>query len=188
MAARIPITVDLRGLSFGRNTTVSNVLTPKVRRAPYNENGESNLNTPAELLMLSKMHAVNPNHLDVVECWKGPSHTRALELAMWYQFLHACLHNEVKDYLTEGVVKDLLARSGKSLLSSFREPRRSPSVDCSLQRFYQSTRAVSAAAKPPANISQNRSKRFTSSPIFLSISVASRSASWISTSLMSSTA
>ncbi|KAF3054109.1 hypothetical protein E8E11_011717 [Didymella keratinophila] len=92
MVARIPITVDLRGLMFGRHSSVSAVLTPKVRRGPYNEN-------------------VNPNHLDVVECWKGLSHTQALELAMWYQFLHESLHNEVKDSLTQGIVKHLLARS-----------------------------------------------------------------------------
>ncbi|KAL1646724.1 hypothetical protein SLS61_007638 [Didymella pomorum] len=37
--------------------------------------------------------------------------TMALELALWYQFLHDCLHNEVKHSLTEGIVRNFLARS-----------------------------------------------------------------------------
>lgn len=64
------------------------------------------------------MHVVNPNHLDVIECWKGLSHTQALELALWYQFLYHSLHTEVEESLTEGLVKDLSTRSGKSLFSS----------------------------------------------------------------------
>ena len=90
---------------------------------------------------------MNPNHLDVVECWKGLSHTQALELAMWYQFLHDCLHNEVKHSLTEGIVRDILARSGKSLISHHREVRRSLSIDYSSQRFYQITRTVANTAE-----------------------------------------
>lgn len=93
------------------------------------------------------MHAVNPNHLDVVECWKGLSHTQALELALWYQFLHDCLHNEVKHSLTEGIVRNFLARSGMSLLSHYREIWRSPSIDCSRTRYYQITRTVANAAE-----------------------------------------
>lgn len=57
---------------------------------------------------------MNPNHLDAIECWKGLSHTQAMELAMWYQFLHECLHNEVREILTKDVVEEL-GRSGQSL-------------------------------------------------------------------------
>lgn len=43
LVANIPMSVNLRGLSFGRSVTVSDVLTPTIRRAPYNKNGLSNI-------------------------------------------------------------------------------------------------------------------------------------------------
>ncbi|KAF1928408.1 uncharacterized protein M421DRAFT_420953 [Didymella exigua CBS 183.55] len=54
------------------------------------------------------MYPVNPNHLDVIECWKGLSRTQATELTMWYQFLDECLHNEVREVLSKEVVQDLM--------------------------------------------------------------------------------
>lgn len=32
---------------------------------------------------------------------------------MWYQFLHKCLHNEVREVLSKEVVKDLLESKGR---------------------------------------------------------------------------
>lgn len=99
------------------------------------------LNWLRQQLQNAKMHPVNPNHLDVIECWKGLSHTQALELAMWYQFLHESLHNEVKDSLSKDIVNHLLARSGKSSSHAAEEVDAAPQLivagSISLLRLYQ---------------------------------------------------
>lgn len=61
----------------------------------------------------AKFYSVNPNHLDIVECWKGLSYTQARELAVWYQFLDECLRNEVHEALRKDSVNDLLGSQGQ---------------------------------------------------------------------------
>lgn len=62
---------------------------------------------------------MNPNHLDAIECWKGLSHTQAVELTMWYQFMHDCLHNDVREFLRKEIVRDLLGSSGQFSFSYY---------------------------------------------------------------------
>ncbi|KAJ8105884.1 hypothetical protein OPT61_g9909 [Boeremia exigua] len=93
LIARQPIAVKLLGLPCERVPTVASILTPRVRRSPINEN-------------------VNPNHLDLTECWKGLSHPQATELTMWYHFLNECLHVEVRAILYERLTESLLQSEG----------------------------------------------------------------------------
>ncbi|KAF9691225.1 hypothetical protein EKO04_010627 [Ascochyta lentis] len=88
LVAHQSINVDLRGLSCEHAVTVSDLLTPKIRRSPFNEE-------------------VIASHLDLTECWKGLSHSQATELLMWYQFLHKCLQSEVRASLYNDLVKSL---------------------------------------------------------------------------------
>ncbi|KAF1363736.1 hypothetical protein EJ07DRAFT_152512 [Lizonia empirigonia] len=89
LIARQTINVNLCGLSCEHAVTVSDILTPKIRRSPFNEQ-------------------VTASHLDLSECWKGLSHSQATELLMWYQFLHKSLESEVRVSLCNDLVKGLL--------------------------------------------------------------------------------
>ncbi|KZM19162.1 uncharacterized protein EKO05_0009944 [Ascochyta rabiei] len=89
LISRQTINVNLRGLSCEHAATVSEILAPKIRRSPFNEE-------------------VTASHLDLTECWRGLSHSQATELLMWYHFLHKCLQSEVRVSLYEDLVKGLL--------------------------------------------------------------------------------
>lgn len=113
LIARHPIAVDLRGLPFERASTITSVLVPKIRRSVLNDSGTYRSNDsvlhPADCTC-----PVNPNHLDLAECWKGLTHSQATELVMWYNILHECLHDMVRTRLCEDLVRDLLDFDGKS--------------------------------------------------------------------------
>ncbi len=64
--------------------------------------------------VVANTYTVTTNHLDLVKCWKGLSHTQALELLMWYRFFHACLEIEVQASLCNDLVDGLAFRDGKS--------------------------------------------------------------------------
>lgn len=57
------------------------------------------------------------NHLDLIECWKGLSPAQAMELTMWYHFLHDCLQGEVRAALHESIIQDILKSGGQFCLS-----------------------------------------------------------------------
>ncbi|KAJ4316256.1 hypothetical protein N0V94_005535 [Neodidymelliopsis sp. IMI 364377] len=82
------INVNLRGLLWNDAATVSDVLTPEIRRSPFNEE-------------------IAASHLDLTECWRGLSHSQATELLMWYKFLRTCLRTEVRATMCEDLVKGL---------------------------------------------------------------------------------
>ncbi|KAF2626735.1 hypothetical protein BU25DRAFT_459416 [Macroventuria anomochaeta] len=89
LIAHQSLAVNLHGLPYERAATVSDILTPRIRRSPFHDE-------------------VTANHLDLTECWRGLSHSQATELTMWYHFFHECLQAEVRASLCEDVVQGLL--------------------------------------------------------------------------------
>jgi hypothetical protein len=92
LLSKIPVDMVLRGLPNEDLPPSSALNFPRVRRSP--------------------LVAGTVQHLDMVSCWKGLSHSQGLELTLWEHLFKQSLASRIKQRLLQDLVHQLSGDPG----------------------------------------------------------------------------